>query len=244
MMHHFSLDYKYWENILNRKLENDEIQLIDNAYYENEMNNSINNIYNNAIVHGLYIPILTPNDGNCLFHSLCYHLSIKDIKLLKKGIANIMILHKNIKNLIPNQELSLEELFPLYNELKFVFCYNKQKLYYYTYDAMCIDIMADDSWKRINTELLLTVLSIVLNLKFIIFHNNDHLTTICPIEKENTTYIYLAHINECHYIPLQLVQKNIKKLPKCLYYTECMNKFIEWGEIKLIENILNENISL
>jgi hypothetical protein len=240
-MNHFSLNYKYWESVLGRRLKREEVERIQSVHAEKHMNSSINDIYNKAITYGLYIPMLTPNDGNCLFSSLCYYNFADNIQSLKKGVANMMIFFKNMKNFIPGQEMTLGELFPLHNELEFVFCYNEQKVYKYTYDAMCIDIMADDGWKRINTELLLTVLSVSLNLKFQIFHDNGHITKICPHEKEDTRNIFLAHVGECHYIPLDIISENTNEnVPECLYYTESFDEFKKWAEKTLIEK-MNHN---
>jgi hypothetical protein len=240
----FSLNYKYWENILGRRLKRDEVERIQNVRSEKDMNHSINIIYNNAVAHELYIPMLTPNDGNCLFSSLCYYNISDNIQSLKKGITNMMLFFKDMKNFIPGQEMTLGELFPLHNELEYVFCYNEQKLYKYTYDAMCIDIMADDGWKRINTELLLTVLSVSLNIKFNIFHDNGHITKICPNEKENTRNIFLAHVGECHYIPLDIISLDSdKKTPECIYYTESIDEFTRWAEETLMQNSNSDEMS-
>ena len=227
-MHKFPLNFWYWESILKRRLKQEEKERIKSVYAEKEMNKVIRDIHNMAKKNGLYIPKLTENDGNCLFWSLCYYDFANDITSLKKGISNMLMFFKDMKNFIPGQEMPLSELFALHNDIEYVYCYKEQKLYKYNYDAMCMDIITNDGWKRINTELLFTVLSIIMNIRFQIYHDNGHITKICPNEKEDTKNIFLAQLGECHYIPLDIISDNI--VPKCLEYTESWDDFIEWGE--------------
>jgi hypothetical protein len=242
-------DIKFWVKKLNRRLKKYECIIINEAYCENEMNESILNIGKFAKNDNLYIPILTPDDGNCLFHSLCYHGLASSVDILKKGIANIMIFFKNLKNFIPGQDLSLDELFGFYNEIEFVFCRNTQKLYKYNYDIMCMDFLTKRGWRRMNTELLLTIMSISLNIKFNIYHDNEHITYICPNKKENTREIYLGQIGECHYIPLDEIKNDQHdeqyKIPLC---DKDINTFSFWKKIVEIKNedenedgVLSEN---
>jgi hypothetical protein len=223
-----NINPRYWGSILQRKLTEDEYEILHDVKSEIKMNSVINDIHNKVIQEGLYFPMLTENDGNCLFHSLCYYNLAKDIVSLKKSISNMMIFFKDKKNFIPNQDLTLAELFSFHNEIQNVFCYKKHKMYKYNYDTMCIDILADDGWKRINTELMLTVLSIVLNIKFKIYHNNNHITNICPVENEDTQIIILAQLGECHYIPLDVIPKG--KKVDCPMYTENYKKFLNWAD--------------
>ena len=84
--------YQYWEkSVLKRKLRKKEIEIIRNARCEHIMNESIKNIHENVRSDGLYVPMLTVNNGNCLFHSLCYYKLADDIESLKLAISNLMI---------------------------------------------------------------------------------------------------------------------------------------------------------
>jgi hypothetical protein len=223
-------NYHYWEQVvLKRKLKKKECELINNAKCEYNMNRSIKNIHENVQSKGLYIPMLTVNNGNCLFHSLCYYNLADDIDSLKLAISNLMIFFKDKKKFLPNQEETVSELFTLYNDIEYVLDYNGKKLYKYTYDAMCIDILVDDGWKRINTQLMLSILSVALNIKFTIHHDNGHSTNICPCEKETTRSIYLAQIGECHYIPLDEISNENSETLSCPKYTDEINKFVAWG---------------
>ena len=126
--------------------------------------------------------------------------------------------------------MSMTELFPLYNDIEYVLDYNGKKLYKYTYDAMCIDVLVDDGWKRINTQLMLSILSVVLNIKFIIYHDNGHSTNICPNEKETTIPIYLAQIGECHYIPLDKIKNTDAEESACPTYTDDIKILVKWAK--------------
>lgn len=239
-MENYPLNYNYWESILGRRLNDEEKEKFKNVQSEKNMNKVIHCVYWHAVKNGLYIPILTENDGNCLFHCLCYYKFADDIKTLKRGLSNMLLFFRDMKNFIPGQDMTLAELFGLHNDIENIFCYKEQNLYKYNYDAMCLDLLLDDGWKRINTELLFTVLSIIMNKRFIIYHDNKHITNICPNENKNTKNIYLAQLGECHYIPLDLIQT--ENPPKCLEYKDSHNEFIEWVNKILIENSnQNEN---
>lgn len=230
-----SLNYKYWEYSLGRNLRKKEVQIIRNARFEVKMNGMIDDINNHVKSKGLCIPILTVDDGNCLFHSLYYHLypnSKRDLKgsidSFKQTICKMLLFYKTMENFVPDQEMSLEKLFPFHNEIENVYCYANKKVYKYNYDAMCIDLISNNGWKRINTELLLTTLSIGLNIKFKIYHSNEHVTIICPLEKENTKTIFLTQLGECHYIPLDIINPDVPY--ECPYYYDDIKKFESWAD--------------
>lgn len=241
-MQNLPLNYKYWEYFLKRKLNDKEKKLIKDVHSENLLNKVLQNIHEKVIKDKLYIPMLTPDDGNCLFSSLCYHKFANDIPTLKKGLSNMLVFFKDMKNFIPGQDTTLSELFTMYNEIEFVFCYNEQKLYKYNYDAMCLDLLSNDGWKRINTELLFTIMSIVMNVRFLIYHNNGHITKICPdgIENEKTKNVYLAHMGESHYIPLDEIDQD-KPLPSCIESNQSYNAFITWTRKVIEENNSYQN---
>ena len=228
MMNKYSLSFRYWESVLQRPLNDDEVGIIRSARCENQMNKVIYYLNEKVQLDGLFIPALTENDGNCLFQSLCYSSIDCSVQELKRCVVNMLLFFKTKKNFIPNQEMSLEELFQVRNEIEYVYCNNTHRLFKYTYDAMCEDMMTDEGWKRIETELLLTMLSIVLNIRFKIYHSNEHITSICPREFENTQIVYLAQIDECHYLPLE--KKNGETKYECPFYTDDCHKFRTWAD--------------
>jgi hypothetical protein len=243
-MQDFSLHYNYWESILGRRLKDNEKRKFKNVKHEKAMNKVIENVYFLALKDGLYIPELTEKDGNCLFSSLCYHKLADNIHTLKRGLSNMMFLFKDMKNIIPGEDMSLVELFSNWNEAKFVFCNKEEKLYKYTYDTMCMDLLSDDGWQRISTELLLRVMSIILNVKFTIYYNTGYKTQIFYSDKENakTQHVYLALLGESHYLPLDKISG--ETIPECLEYTDCRDEFIKWGKNIIIKNTkknLNNN---
>jgi hypothetical protein len=239
-MQEYPLNVNYWERFLKRNLNKKEKYLIKNVYIENHMNEIIKSIYNRAVEDGLYIPVLTKNDGNCLFSSLCYYKFADNINTLKNGISNMLLYFRDMKNFLPKQELSLAELFSAHNDIEYAFCYKEQKLYKYDFNAMCLDITTSDGWKRINTELLFNVLSIVMNLKFKIYHDNGHITTIFSKDQtdDNTKEIYLAQLGESHYIPLDKLPCNT--IPNCLEYSECYDEFAKWGKKVKMDAVISE----
>jgi hypothetical protein len=224
----FQLDYDYWEHTLGRSLRKKEYILIKKAKCEKGMNESIELINRTANKNGLCVKNLTENDGNCLFNSLCHLGLATTLSSLKKSIANLMIFFKDVKNFIPDQEMSLAELFPLHNDVEFVFCCKQKKIFKYTYDAMCMDIMTNDGWTRINTQMILTALSVALNVKFVIYHDNGHKTEISTQDNENTRSIFLGQIEECHYIPLDIIKDDSNDI--CPVYDGNTKKFVAWAE--------------
>lgn len=221
-------DVGYWERYLRRRLVEKEIKLLKQTKCEHNMNIAIKDIHNSAIKENLYIPILTNLDGNCMFECLYYNKLCNDIDNFRTGIAMIMVLFKDEQFFIPNQELTLNELFSFRNEVEYVYCHKTQKLYKYTYDTMCIDLALNSSWSRYDTQLLLTVISILLNLRFEIYHDNGHKTEIETKLDDQTKTIYLGQIDEVHYIPLDVNENNDNK--SCPKYTESFNIFQKWAK--------------
>jgi hypothetical protein len=222
-----TVNKEYWTNYLGRELTRNEHILLCNTKSEKLINLKINSINEIAKKSGLCVSMLTNMHGNCIFESLQYFNMCDDIDQLRKGLALIMLAFKNKKNFIPNQELSLGELFGFYNDVEYVFCKSKQKLYKYNFDAMCIDLATDCSWTRLNTELIFTIMSIVLNLKFMIFHDNGHITTICTEENVCTKTIYMGLIDEVHYFPLDKISEGTPQT--CPNYKHSLKLFHKWA---------------
>ena len=230
-----TVNKEYWRNLLCRNLTSEESYILENTKCEKVINTRIKQINSFGEAHNLYIPMLTNMYGNCIFETLQYFNLCDDIDELRSGIALVMLIFKNTKNFIPNQELTLAELFLFRNEVEHVFCKVTRKLYKYNFDAMCIDLAMDCSWTRLNTELILTVMSIVLKLKFMIFHDNGHITTICVDENENTKSIYMGLVEEVHYFPLDKKSDSSEEYetPK---YTKALKVFHKWAH-EMTQNI-------
>jgi hypothetical protein len=224
-----TVNKEYWRNLLCRNLTSEESYILGNTKCEKVINARIKQINSFGETYGLYIPMLTNMHGNCIFETLQYFNLCDDIDELRSGIALVMLIFKNTKNFIPNQELTLAELFSFRNEVNHVFCKITKKLYKYNFDAMCIDLAMDCSWTRLNTELILTVMSIILNLKFMIFHDNGHITTICINENENTKSIHMGLVEEVHYFPLDKKPDPSEEYesPK---YTKALKVFHKWAQ--------------
>jgi hypothetical protein len=213
------------ENLLQRKLTKKEYHIIKEANGETNMNQQITKIFDLANKQNLYIPELTNLDGNCIFESLKYHNLCENIDEFRCGLAYILMLFKNKKYFIPNQELTLEEIFNLSNNIDSVLCLNTESLYKYTFETMCYDLSTNTSWTRLNVELLFLTLTVLFNIEIIIFHNNGHITNIKTIQNENTISIYLGLIDECHYIPICDKNKIDTTTYTCPTYTNNINTF-------------------
>lgn len=193
---------KYWMDYLNRRLSKKEECLLDSVGNEYSLNKQIEKIYHVATDNGLFVPYLTPMSGNCFFESLEFLKLYDDAQIFRDAIGTLMLLFKNKKHFIPTQELSLEELFVLTNEIEYVFCNKTDRFYKYNFDAMCLDIMSNAAWTRLPTEMIMSVISIMMNIEFVIVHNNGHITKISTVSNENTVKFHLGLIGELHYIPL------------------------------------------
>jgi hypothetical protein len=227
-------DYKsnvgvqYWEQYLGRHLTKQEYFILKQAKSEKQFNDRIKNLYTIASSKGLYIPLLTNMYGNCIFESLQYYKLCENVDDMRIGLALLMTMFKNKKNFFPNQSDSLNELFS-FNDIEFVFCQKTKQLYKYNFDAMCVDLATDSSWTRLNTQLIFMIMSLLLNLKFIILNDGHHSynTEISTIENENTKTIYLGQIGELHYIPLDRMQEGTEY--HCPKYDDSLNDFHMWA---------------
>lgn len=223
-----TLNLNYWEKYLGRTLKSKEYCIIKQAEAEHFMNKKITDIYKSATTKGLYVPQLTTLVGNCIFESLQYHQICDDIDKFRCGIAYLFLLFKDQKYFIPDQEMSLEELFNLTNDIETVYCTETKRLYKYTFTAMCLDLAKNTSWSRLNTQLFFLGLSVILNLKINILHNNGHITEIITIDNQDTMTIYLGLIDEFHYIPIgKRIGHPIED--SCPKYLENINNFHYWA---------------
>ncbi len=223
-----TLKLKYWESYLGRKLKKHEFFLIKQAESENSMNNKIMDIYSSAKVNGLYVPQLTNLHGNCIFESLQYHGLCDNIEHFRCGLAYLLILFKDKKYFIPEQELSLEEIFNVSNNVETVFCKKTRRMYKYTFITMCLDLAKNCSWTRLNTQLIFLAMTVLFNIRISVLHNNGYISEIKTIENENTKTIYLGLIDETHYIPVAVKCGHpIEDI--CPKYLESIREFHAWA---------------
>lgn len=210
---------------LNRKLTKKEKIIIEDADDEIQMNKSIKELITNLKNKEIYIPRLSVDDGNCLYDSICYHITDINIIELRKLLSNFLKIYKDSKNIFINQELTFKEMFIIQNEIEYLHDKENDVIYKYTYDIMCADLACNNSWKRLPTEIILYCISYIFDINIKICHNNGYTHDICSIEKPLKT-IYLGLINESHYIPLD-IDNNKHKI---LLYNECIDKYNIWRQ--------------
>lgn len=243
-----TLNKEHWETFLGRELTTKELFIIDSYRMERVFNDKITNLYNISREKRLYNPLLTDLYGNCLFESLKYYSLpnsytnteinrdnlfkiCDDEDKLRKGLAEIMFMFRDYKNFFPNQEDSLMDIFAMGNDIDTVLCKDDGLVYKYTYDIMCDDLASDFSWTRLPTQLILMVLSKLLNIKIIIISDTSeyqHEINMCEVDCDNNRTIYLGHIGESHYIPLD-VRKGEPNEDICMKYNDSKIKFYRWA---------------
>lgn len=213
---------------LNRDVTHEEMSILSYIKSEYNFNQEIKNLYNCGLQYNLYIPALTELSGNCFFESLQILNIIDDQIKFRNALAMAMLVFKDKKFFIKNQDLTLEELFNFTNEIECVYCTNTNKFYKYDYKAMLYDIMTDTAWTRLPTQIIIMVIATLLNIKFVILHNNSHITEL----GESEEIVYLGLVDEMHYIPLKKQDEKyeINNIP--LY----MEKF------NLFKHIIDKNI--
>jgi hypothetical protein len=220
-------DIEYWENKLNRNLNDIELSIIQNANNEHEINTKILKIDDVCNKYDLYIPELTKLNGNCLFDTLKYNNLCNDVNKFRYGLSQFLIFFKDKKQFIPNQDLSLEELFNIGSDVSYVKCIKTKKIYKYSFTMMCIDLAKNGSWEKLHTQLILSALTVLLNIKIVIVHNYGNLTEIETIVNNNTKTIYMGLIDEFHYIPIMLKENKNSKY-NCPIYLDSNIKFNKW----------------
>lgn len=223
-----TVNLDYWRDYLGRNLRDNEFAILKNARCENMMNSRIKTLHEHANSKNLFVPMLTNLHGNCIFESLKYHGLCDDIDDFRKGLAMFLIAIKDQKYFFPDQEMSLYESFAVRNEIEYVFCKNKKRLYKYNFDAMCMDLATDSSWRRLDTELILSSLTVLLNIRIHTLHDNGHISTIKTNENDDTIDIWLGLIDELHYIPLDVKVGNIKE-EICPLYRQGLIDFHRWA---------------
>jgi hypothetical protein len=232
-----TVDPAYWQKYLARKLTTEEKFTLSGAKGEQNINNEIKAIYTRAQEDGLYIPALTDKSGNCLFESLQILGLFEDFNLFRSGLAQILLILKNVPDFLPNMHESLGVMFPTFNEVEFVRCGKTKKLYRYNYDAMCVDLSKDTNWTRLSTEMILRIICVLLNINIIIYHYNGplsddkfHVTNNLNLNpNEDTLTFYLGQTTgEFHYIPLKR-EENLEDRHPCISYNSNLVEFHSWA---------------
>lgn len=255
-----------WIYYLGRNLNYTERNILSNVKTEYDMNQRLTEIYqileekNNKIIsddqnnYRYYVPELTNLDGNCLFESLVYHGLANSVNDIRQGMAYILFLFKDYQDLFPNFNMSLKEMYDMTNEIEYVRLsrYDKDgyriltpdsepKVYKYSYNVMCQDLTTGHSWSKLPTEILLRTLSLMFNLNITVFHNNGHQTNINAYADSTEqipelTNIYLGHLGESHYIPIDTYDTDELLEQKQIFYSNDRKEFKKWA--LHIENIM------
>ncbi len=177
-----------------------ESELLRKLQIEMTMNKMIQFINNHVKDNNMKINHLTQFSGDCLYESLVYLKIGKDIDNLKRCISYMIYIFRDYKNFFPNQKESLKELFMNFNDIEFVYCKNDGRLYKYTYEIMCQDLLDTSGWTRAPTQLILMFISKIFNLNIHIINESGFEYSI--YFDESSDNIYLAHLAESHYMPI------------------------------------------
>lgn len=229
-----TLNIDYWSTVLKqlrRRLTKKDRKIIRSTRYEKKDNESMEKILKRAIGNGLHIPCLTGLVGDCMFESIKHTGFCDDHTELRKIVATIFFMFGDCK-ILANQDESLKTLFSFYNDIEYVYCYKKNRLYRYTYYTMCSDMYTSGSWSRLPTEIILRVMSVFFKVRFNIYHDNGAIDKICDeaVEKNcnDIIDINLALIGENHYVPLTPFKGDPKKI-RCPKYTTRLKVFHRWA---------------
>lgn len=233
-----------WEHYLGRPLVFKEKVLMENFKAEKIMNDLMRQLYIHCKNKGrFYVPILTELDGNCLFESLAYHKLGKDIENLRKILSVMMYIYKDYKYFLPNIDTTLNDMFSLTNEVEYVVSREKKGDSYeinflkYDYNIMCQDIANSSSWCRLPTQMILMIISYIFKVEIIILSSQtgyEHIINAFEnsTEKPELKKVYLGHLGEAHYVPLDILEDDEELDP--IYYTCAKEELIKWA-IKMEE---------
>ena len=237
-------DIGKWCRFLGRGLTKVESEMFKECITEHNLNLNICYLNKLAGVKGLCVKKLTNLQGNCLFESLLsYDIGGESVDDLRKIICSVMQIYGDYKGFIENQkDTTLRDLF-VFNECEYVFCQTDKCFYKYVYDVMCQDCSTDNSWTRLPTELVLTILSKLYCLEINIVHDTviadnitPYITTINANNPDkNVEKIYLGLMGESHYIPLTLIINTNDRNKKPPLHTEWRLKFHKWATIETIK---------
>ncbi len=197
-----------WEEYLNRKLFNKEIQIIEEFRNESYFNAHLANLHLNAKQKNLFVASLTNLHGNCLFESLQFYGLCDNIDNMRLSLAYLLYTNRNIKGLFDkNDERTLKEMFNDTNEITHVINDNDNLAYKYTFEIMCCDLANSFTWARLPTELIMMLISKLFKIKIIVVHDTgSYVNEIDMSDCKNPSDVFLGHIGETHYVPL--MQRN------------------------------------
>lgn len=226
-----TLNIGQWERYLGRRLTNEEYSLIESVRDERDYNRDMEKLHIIAGKRNLYIPKLTPRNGNCLFESLNILNLCDDQNDFRKFIAHLMYVFKDHKNFFQNDPRTLEQMFNDTNEVQFVLCNEELLLYKYTYSTMCQDFATGCSWTRLPTQLIMQFISMLMNVKFEIYSNMSEYINVLDATGENQTVqtIHLGHIGERHYVPLS-IKSDDQAENICPKYEYAKRMFLQWAK--------------
>jgi hypothetical protein len=160
---------KAWKVLLKRKLSPGEKKIIIGSRHEHEMNVKIDNVQHKINKIGFKISNLSGLRGNCMYESIGFNTG-ENYKIIKKKIHKFMKTFEN-SAIITGNDMTLKELFEVYNEIEFVKLNGVRTKY--TFKLMVIDLLQKNGWQRMPTEILLNIVSRIYNKKIVIFRNEN-----------------------------------------------------------------------
>lgn len=225
-----TLNVAKWEEYLGRRISDEEYSLIESTRDERSYNRDLDKLFEITRKKGLYIPKLTARNGNCLFESLTILGLCENQDDFRKFLAHMMYIFKNRKNFFSYDTRSLEEMFNDTNEVEHVLCNEELHIYKYTYETMCQDFTSGFSWTRLPTQLIIQFISALMNIRFEIYSNTSEYVTVLNVnpQSSNSHTIYLGHLNEKHYVPLE-VRIGKPEEDICPKYNTAKQFFLRWA---------------
>ena len=227
-------DPREWENFIGRALTKSERRLFMEFRSEVAFNRDVKSLQDNISVHNLHIPVLTNLHGNCLFESLEYHNLTHNHEEFRKALGYFLVMFRHQPNFFHNQPETLNQLFDTFNEIETVLSRDDNKFYKYNYDCMCHDIVNECTWTRLPTQLILMFISKLFHICFVIYNDqNDwknEINCIDPEFADRTRTIYLGHIGEFHYVPLDIINPDDQSVDYSYkYYYDAYHELKAWG---------------
>ena len=222
-----TVNFIKWERYLERDLVKSEKTLLTDMKSEVHMNRMLRNLREISDAKKLYVPILTEQSGNCMFESLVYHELMPDEQSLRNLLGLIMLKFADHKNFFPEQDETLREIFNMSNEITHVFSRDDKCFYKYSFETMCCDLTREFSWTRLPTQLILMVASFIFKINIIIIDDSsEYEHKIDMHSNDNLRTIYMGHLGEIHYVPLQ---HNNGETYDEIYYDDVKHEFFKWG---------------
>lgn len=233
-----TINAKYWQDQLRTgdiRFTQKDRKLLKKVKYEKHDNSSLKRIHQKALSDGFFIPCLTEMSGDCMFESLEHTGLCDDRVALRKMVATLFFLFGESSDVLPGYDDPLKIVFTYMNDIPYVYCHEKKKLYAYTYYTMCSDMFTEGEWSRLPTHLVLILMSTFFKVRFHIYHDSGHITTICDEsmssqipEDDDSCNLRLGLVGEHHYVPLIRRTGNASEL-NCPKYNIELIKFHKWA---------------